>query len=100
MQSVPITTKIVSSNPVHDEVYSIQQYVIKFVRDLQQVGGFLRVLVDLFLLVYEADFFHWLFKNKDRYLFQTFYSSFMICHQSSIHKLLALTFGTPSDPFI
>ena len=27
-----------------DEVYSIQQYVIKFVSDLQQVGGFLRVL--------------------------------------------------------
>jgi hypothetical protein len=26
------------------EVYSIQQYVIKFVSDLRQVGGFLRVL--------------------------------------------------------
>jgi hypothetical protein len=25
-------------------VYSIQQYVIKFVSDLRQVGGFLRVL--------------------------------------------------------
>jgi hypothetical protein len=25
-------------------VYSIQHYVIKFVRDLQQVGDFLRVL--------------------------------------------------------
>ena len=34
----------VSSNPVHGEVYSIQHYVIKFVSDLQQVGGFLRVL--------------------------------------------------------
>ena len=30
MQSVPITTKVVSSNPTHDEVYSIQLYVIKF----------------------------------------------------------------------
>ena len=39
-QSVPITT-VVSSNPVHDEVYSIQHYVIKFVSDLRQVGGFL-----------------------------------------------------------
>ena len=39
-QSVPTTTKILSSNLVHDEVYSIQQYVIKFVSDLQQVGGF------------------------------------------------------------
>ena len=33
MQSVPITTKIVSSNPT---------YVITFVSDLRQVGGFLR----------------------------------------------------------
>ena len=41
---VPITTKNVSSNPVHDEVYSIQHYVIKFVSDLQQFGGFLWVL--------------------------------------------------------
>jgi hypothetical protein len=34
----------VSSNPVRGEVYSIQHYVMKFVHDLQQVGGFLRVL--------------------------------------------------------
>ena len=40
MQSVPITTKVVSSNPVHGEVYSIQHYVIKFVSDLRQVSGF------------------------------------------------------------
>ena len=33
-----------SSNPVHGEVYSIQHCVIKFVNDLRQVGGFLRVL--------------------------------------------------------
>ena len=33
-------TKVVSSNPVQGEVYSIQIYVIKFVSDLQQVGGF------------------------------------------------------------
>jgi hypothetical protein len=44
VESVPITTKVVSSNPVHGEVYSMQHYVIKFVSDLQQVGGFLRVL--------------------------------------------------------
>jgi hypothetical protein len=44
MQSVPITTKVVSSNPVHVEVYLIQHYVIKFVSDLRQVNGFLRVL--------------------------------------------------------
>ena len=44
VQSVPIITKVVSSNTVHGEMYSIQQYVIKFVSDLQQVCGFLRVL--------------------------------------------------------
>jgi hypothetical protein len=37
-------TKVVSSNPAHDEVYSIQHYVIKFDSDLRQVGGFLRIL--------------------------------------------------------
>ena len=30
--------------PCSDEVYSIQHYVIKFVSDLRQVSGFLRVL--------------------------------------------------------
>ena len=33
---LPITTEVVSSSPVHGEV-------IKFVSDLLQVGGFLRV---------------------------------------------------------
>ena len=42
MQSVPITTTVMRSNPVHGEVYLIQHYVIKFVSDLRQVGGFLR----------------------------------------------------------
>jgi hypothetical protein len=32
-----ITTKVVSLNPVHGEVYLIQHYVIKFVSDLWQV---------------------------------------------------------------
>jgi len=31
MQSVPIITKVVSSNPIHGTVYPIQHYVIKFV---------------------------------------------------------------------
>ena len=43
VQSVPISTKVVSSNPVHYEVYSIQHYVIKFVSDLWQVVRFLQV---------------------------------------------------------
>jgi hypothetical protein len=37
-----MTTDVVSSNPVHAEVYSILHYVINFVSDLPQVGGFLR----------------------------------------------------------
>jgi hypothetical protein len=44
VQSVHIITKVASSNPVQCAVYSIQHYVIKFVSDLRQVGGFLRVL--------------------------------------------------------
>jgi len=44
IQSVHIITNVVSSNPTHGEMYSIQHYVIKFVSDLHQVGGFLRVL--------------------------------------------------------
>jgi hypothetical protein len=42
------TTNVVSSNPIHDEVYSIQHHVIKFVSYLRQVSGFLRVFVRLF----------------------------------------------------
>ena len=44
VQSVYITTNVVSSNPAHGQVYLIQHYVIKFVRNLQPVGGFLQVL--------------------------------------------------------
>jgi hypothetical protein len=44
VQSVPITTKVVSLNPVHVEVYSIQHYVIAYVSDLRQVCRFLLVL--------------------------------------------------------
>ena len=43
------TTYVISAyrfefEPRSGEVYLIQHYVIKFVSDLQQVGGFLRVL--------------------------------------------------------
>ena len=36
MNSVHMTTDFVSSNPVHDEMYLIQHYLIKFVSDLCQ----------------------------------------------------------------
>ena len=41
-KSVPITTKVMSSDPNNGEMYSMQHYVIKFISDLRQVGGFLR----------------------------------------------------------
>ena len=46
MQSVPIITNVLSSNPAHAMCarYTIQHYVIKFVIDLLQVGGFLLLL--------------------------------------------------------
>ena len=40
-QSVPITIKVMSSNP--DHVYSMHYYEIKLVNDLRQVSGFLWV---------------------------------------------------------
>ena len=45
MQSVHVTTKVVSSNPIHGEVYLIQHYVIKFVSDLRQVGDILQIFL-------------------------------------------------------
>ena len=41
---MPITTEVLSLNPAHGEVYSLQLYVINFVSDLLYVEGFLRVL--------------------------------------------------------
>ena len=43
VQSVPITTKVVSLNPLHGTVYSIQHYVKEFVSDLRQLGDILWV---------------------------------------------------------
>jgi hypothetical protein len=43
MQSVPITSNVLSSNLAPGEVYLIQPDVM-FVNDLQQVGGYLWVL--------------------------------------------------------
>jgi hypothetical protein len=44
MQSVPITTKVVSSNHANDGLYSMQHYMMKLVSDLRQVVGFLLAL--------------------------------------------------------
>jgi hypothetical protein len=40
---VPIITKVVSFNSFHREVHTIEHYVIKFVSDMRQICGFLRV---------------------------------------------------------
>ena len=44
MQSVPITTKVVSLNPTHGKMY-LRHYVIKFVSDLWQISDSLLVLL-------------------------------------------------------
>jgi hypothetical protein len=44
MQPVPVIAKVVNSHPAYGKVGLIQQYVIKSVSDLRQVGGFLWVL--------------------------------------------------------
>jgi hypothetical protein len=51
LQSMPITAKVVSSNPVYGDVYSIQHYVIKFVSDLCRSVVFFGYLVFLLLKV-------------------------------------------------
>ena len=40
VQSVHVMIKVVSSNPTHSEIYSIQHYAIRFVNNVRQVGGF------------------------------------------------------------
>ena len=44
MQSVPISTNVVSSDPGHGELFSIQHYVLTIVSDLLQAGSLLCVL--------------------------------------------------------
>ena len=38
LQSVTINTNVVSTNPTHARMYSIQHFVIKFVSNLRQIG--------------------------------------------------------------
>ena len=52
VQSVTITTKVVSWNRVDGDMFSMQHYVIKFVSDLRHVGGFLRIHLYLLLFYY------------------------------------------------
>jgi hypothetical protein len=38
VQSVPITTKVLSSNPFRHKVYLIQHYVIEYISDVTLLG--------------------------------------------------------------
>ena len=40
VQPMPITSTVVSSNPAHGDVHSIQHYVIKFDNDLVVFSGY------------------------------------------------------------
>jgi hypothetical protein len=53
VQLMPITTKIVSSNPADGEVYLIQHYMKKIVSDLRQVNDFLRVVSSIKKIITE-----------------------------------------------
>ena len=44
VHTVHITNNVVSSNPAHGEVYSMQHYVKMLVSDFRQVGGYILVL--------------------------------------------------------
>jgi len=58
MQSVPITTDVVSLNPVHGEVYSmIQHYVIKFVSDFTDCHDITEILLKVVLNTIILTFF-------------------------------------------
>jgi len=53
MQSVPITTKVVNSNPVHGDVYLMQHYVIKMsvIHDFLRLNILSNVVSDTYLLL-------------------------------------------------
>ena len=111
MQSVTITTKVVSSNPVDGEMFSMQHYVIKFVGDLRQFDGFLRVHLYLFcfyyLLMCQTSFKGFSIVKIENYPLSlipasVIYRSCSVTVIFSAHDnamLLALTFVTSSDPF-
>ena len=51
VQSVPIITKVVSSNPVQGEVYSMQYYMIKFVSELNTINQTICRWILLYIIV-------------------------------------------------
>jgi hypothetical protein len=79
MQSVHISTNIVSSKPAHGEVYSIQHYLIKFVSDLWQVGVFCGY--SGLLLMAKKSYIKW--ENNDVIFVLDFYSAISLKQQSA-----------------
>jgi hypothetical protein len=76
MQSVPMTTNIVSSNPAHADVYPIQHYVIKFASDKRQVDGFL--CVHRFLPPIKLSAMLYLYDNKCYYYLWLIYWKILV----------------------
>jgi hypothetical protein len=59
VQSVPITTKVVSSNPIHDKVYSIQHYVIGALMLIFTFRICFPLYHDYQTFLYRGDQFYW-----------------------------------------
>ena len=103
MQSVHIITKVVSSKPIHGELYSIKHYLIKFISDLRQVGGFLRVLWLLHQYnwpprynwnIVESGVKHHKPEIKQTRLYGIFHSILLRCSYIwSKYKLICLAYG-------
>jgi len=60
VQSVPITTDVVSSNPADGEVHSIQHYVIKFVSDFTSTHlNYALIVTNIGTLRIAYDYIEW-----------------------------------------
>ena len=104
---MPITTNVVSLNPAHGKVYSMQHYVLKFVSDLRQVCGFLWVLWFLLPIklttwynwnIVESDIKH---HNKSNHTLRVVFSTILSiydkvcqCHLDVSSFLCILRFST------
>jgi hypothetical protein len=99
----------VISNRAHGDVYSIQQYAIQFVRDLRQIGGFLRVLpfstsnekncvrnsfwIFLQFLIYSVTFFFYTKYHYEKHiLLEISRLNLHKCQASELHLLRIYTF--------
>jgi hypothetical protein len=85
VQSVSITTKVVSSNPVHGEVYSIQHYVLQFVSELLQVCVESGVKTCILLLVRFMSYGLWVM------VYELWFMSYGLCVM--VYELWFMSYG-------